>query len=73
VSVDTNDPSDINQVVTAVIGDDLIQLFPEHSNLYHRRTSDKQKISPKCLKLNDITTAQIRILGLLLLMVQVRQ
>jgi len=73
VSVDTYDPSDINQVVTVVIGVDLIQLFAEHSNLYHRRTADKQKISPICLKLNDITTAQIRFLGLMLLMGQVKQ
>jgi hypothetical protein len=36
VSVDTNDLSDINQLVTAVIGVDLIQLFAEHLNLCHR-------------------------------------
>jgi hypothetical protein len=45
MSVDTKDLSDINQFVTAVIGDDHIQLFAEHLNLIHRRTS-KGKFPP---------------------------
>jgi hypothetical protein len=35
VSVDIDDPSDITQVVTAVIRNNLIQLFAEKSVLCH--------------------------------------
>jgi hypothetical protein len=74
VNVDTDDPSDITQVASAVIGDDLIQLFAEQSNLYHRQNVDKWKISPKSLKWTDITNAEMKkFLGLILLMGQVRK
>jgi hypothetical protein len=50
VNVDTDDPSGITQVVSVVMGDDLIQLFAERSDLSHRHYVDKWQISPKSLK-----------------------
>jgi hypothetical protein len=74
VNVDIDDPSDITQVVGGVIGDDLIQLFAEQSDLYHRHNVDKWKISPKSLKWTDITNAEMKkFLGLVLLLGQVRK
>jgi hypothetical protein len=74
VDVDVDGPSDINQVVSTVIGDYLIQLFAEQSDLYHRRNVGKWKISPKSLKWTDIITAETeKFLGLILLMGQVRK
>jgi hypothetical protein len=55
VSVNVEDPTDIAQFVSTVIGDDLIQLFTRQSNLYHRQKVDKWKISPRSLKWTDIT------------------
>jgi hypothetical protein len=57
VNIYMNDPSDVTQVVSTLIRDDLIQLFAEQSNLYHRQNVDKWKISPKSLKWTDVTTA----------------
>jgi hypothetical protein len=46
VNVDIDEPSDITQVVSAVIGDDLIQLSAEQSDFYHRHNVDKLKFFP---------------------------
>jgi hypothetical protein len=50
VSVNIENPTDIAQVVSTVIGDDLVELFAEQSNLYHRQNVDKWKMSPKSQK-----------------------
>jgi hypothetical protein len=74
VSIDVEDSTDITQVVSTVIGDDLIQLSAEQSNLCHRQNVDKWKISPKSLKWTDITKSEMKIfLALILLMGQVRK
>jgi hypothetical protein len=52
-----------------VIGDDLLQLFAEQSNLYHKQNVEKWKSSLKSLKWTDITSAEMKtFLGLILLM-----
>jgi hypothetical protein len=57
-----------------VIGDDLVELFAEQSNLYHRQNVDKWKMSPKSLKWTDISKSEMKkFLGLILLMSQVRK
>jgi hypothetical protein len=74
VNVDIDEPSDISQVVSAVIGDDLILLSAEQSDFYHRHNVDKLKFCPKFLKWTDITNAEMKkFLGLILLMGQVRK
>jgi hypothetical protein len=74
VNVNIENRTYIAQVVTTVIGDDLIELFAEQSNLYHRQNVDKWKISLKSLKWTDITKAQMKkFLGQILLMGQVRK
>jgi hypothetical protein len=74
VNVAMGDPSDVTQVVSAVIGDDLLQLFTEQSNLYHKQNVEKWKISLKSLKWTDITSTEMKkFLGLILLMGQVRK
>jgi hypothetical protein len=57
-----------------VIGDDLVELFGEQSNLYHRQNVDKWKMSPKSRKWTAITKSEMKkLLGLILLMGQVRK
>jgi hypothetical protein len=74
VSVNTENPTDIAQVFSTVTGEDLIELFAEQSNLYHRQNVDQWKISPKSLKWTDITKSEMKkFLGLILLMGQVRK
>jgi hypothetical protein len=74
VSVNTENPTDINQVVSTVIGDDLTELFVEQSNLYHRQNVEKWRMSPRSLKWTDITKSETKeFLGLILLMGQVRK
>jgi hypothetical protein len=46
VSVNTENPTDIAQVVSTVTGDDLTELFAEQSNLYHRQNVDEWKCPP---------------------------
>lgn len=43
-------PESIVDVVSAIIGDDLILLLTEQSNLYHSQNAEKWKVSPKTLK-----------------------
>jgi hypothetical protein len=74
VNVAIGDPSDGTQVVSAVIGDDHLQLFTEQSNLYHKQNVEKWKSSLKSLKWTDITSAEMeKFLGRILLMGQVRK
>jgi hypothetical protein len=49
VNVAIDDPSDVTEVVSAVIGDDLLQLFAEQSNLHHKQNVEKWKSSLKSL------------------------
>ena len=60
--------------MSSVIGDDLIQLLTEQSNLYHSQNAEKWKVSPKTLKWSDITPEEMRkFWGLIILMGQVRR
>jgi len=43
-----------------VVGDDLILLLTEQSNLYHSQNAEKWKISPKTLKWSNITPEEMR-------------
>jgi hypothetical protein len=72
VNVAIGDLSDITQVVSTVIGDDLLQLFAEQSNLYHKQNVEKWKSSFKSLKWTDITSTEVKkFLGVILVMGQV--
>jgi hypothetical protein len=72
VNVAIGDSSDVTQVVSAVIGDELLQLFAQQSNLYHKQNVEKWKSSLKSLKWTDIISTEMKkILGLILLMGQV--
>jgi len=60
--------------VSSIIGDYLILLLTEQSNLYHSQYAEKWKVSPKALKWSDITPEEMRkFLGLIILMGQVRK
>ena len=62
------------EVMSSVIGDDLILLLTEQSNLYHSQNDEKWKVSPKTLKWSNITPEEMRKLwGLIILMGQVRK
>ena len=59
-------------VVSSIIGDDLIQLLTEQSNLYHSQNAQKWKVSSKTLKLFSITPEEMRrFWGLVILMGQI--
>jgi hypothetical protein len=74
VNVNIENPTNIAQVVSTVTGDDLVELFAEQSNSFHRQNVDKCKMSPKSLKRTDITKSEMKkFLGLTLLMGQVRK
>ena len=55
-------------------GGDLLELFAEQSNLYHKQNVEKWKSSLKYLKWTNITSTEMKkILGLILLMGQVQK
>jgi len=67
-------PESLVEVMSSIIGDDLIQLLTELSNLYHSQNAEKWKVSPKTLKWSNITPEEMRkFLGLIILMGQVRK
>jgi hypothetical protein len=68
-----NPESDV-EVVSLIIGNDLIQLLSEQSNHYHSQNAQKWKGSPITLKWSTITPEEMRkILVLIILMGQVRR
>ena len=60
--------------MSSIIGDELIQLLTEWSNLHHSQNAKKWKVSPKTLKWSNITPQEMRkFLGLIILIGQVRK
>ena len=60
--------------MSSVIGDNLIQLLTEQSNLYQSQNAAKWKVSPEALKWSNITPEEMRkYLGLIILMEQARK
>ena len=69
-----DNPESDAEVVSSVIGDKLIQLFTEQSNLYHSQIAQQWNVLPKTLKWSNIAPEEIRkFLGLIILMGQVRK
>ena len=69
-----DNPESVVEVVSSVIGVDLIRLLPEQSNLYHSQNAQKWKVLPEALKWSNITPEEMRkFLGLIILMGQVRE
>ena len=67
-----DNPESVVEVVSSVIDDALIQLLTERSNLYRSQNAQKWKVSPKTLKLSNITPEEMRkFLGLIILMGQI--
>jgi hypothetical protein len=48
------------EVVSAVVGDDLIQLFSEQSSLYCPQTLQQWKVSSESLKWSDIAPGEMK-------------
>ena len=69
-----DNPESVAEVVSSIIGDNLILLLTEQSNLYYSQNAEKWKVSPKTLKWSNITPEEMRkILELIILMGQVRK
>ena len=69
-----DNPESVAEIVSLVIGDDLIHLLTEHSNLYRSQNAEKWKVSLKRLQWSNITLEEMRkFLGLIILMGQVRK
>ena len=74
LNVVIDNPESVDEVVSSVIGDDLIQLFTEQSNLYHSQNAQQWKVLRKTLKWSNITPEEMRkFLGLIILRGQVKK
>jgi hypothetical protein len=74
LNIVTDNPESVAEVVSPIIGDDLILLLTEQSNIYQSQNEEKRKVSPKTLKLSNITPEAMRkLLGLIILKGQVRK
>ena len=56
-------PESVVEVVSSVIGDNLIQLLTEQPNRYHSQNAQKWKVSPETLKWPSITPGEMKIFG----------
>ena len=55
-----DNPESVAEIVSSIIGDELIQLLTEQSNLYHSQNAKKLNVSPKTLKWSNITPEEMR-------------
>ena len=60
VNIVFDHPVSVADVVNTVIGDDLIRLFTEQSNIYQRQNEQKWKMLPKTLKWSNIMPEEMR-------------
>ena len=56
LNIVTDNPETVVEVVSSIIGDDLILLLTEQSNLYHSQNAEKWEVSPKTMKWSIITS-----------------
>ena len=69
-----DNPESVAEFMSSVIGDELIQLLTEQSDLYHGQNAEKWKVSPKRLKWSNITPEEMRkFLWPIILMGQVKK
>ena len=69
-----HNPDSVVEVASSIIGDDLILLLTEQTNLFHSQNAEKWKVLSKTQKWSNITPAEIRkLVGLIILMGQVRK
>jgi len=69
-----DNPESVVEIVSSIIGDNLIHLLTEQTILYHSQNAEKWKVSPKTLEWSNITPEGMRkYLGLITLMGQVRK
>jgi len=74
LNIVTDNPECVAEVVSSIIGNDLILLLTEQSNFYRSQNAKKWEVLPKTLKWSNITTEEMRkFLGLIILMGQVRK
>ena len=62
-----DNPESVLEVVSSIIGEDLILLLTEQSKLYHAKNAKKWKVSPKTLKWSNITPEEMRMFWELIL------
>jgi hypothetical protein len=55
-----DNPHSVPQVVSAVTGNELTQLFAYQSSLYYSQNAHQWKSPPKTLMLSNITTSQTK-------------
>jgi hypothetical protein len=55
-----DNPESVVEVVSLVIGVDLIRLLTEQSNIYHSENVQKWKVLPETLKWFNITPEEMR-------------
>jgi len=55
-----HNPESVANIVSSVIGDDLLQLLADQYNPYHSQSSEKWTVSPKILKWSNITPEETR-------------
>jgi len=55
-----DNPESVVEVASSIIGDDLILLHTEQSNLYHSQNAEKWDVSPKTLKWSNTTPEEMR-------------
>jgi len=60
MNIVNDNPQSVVEVVSSVIGDDLIVLLPEQTNFYHSRNTQKRRVSPKALNWSNITPGEMR-------------
>jgi len=69
-----DNPKSVVEIVSSIIGDDLVQLLTEQCNLYHSPNAEEWKVLSKTLRLSNITPEEVRkFLGLVLLKGQIRK
>jgi len=60
LNIVTDNPESVAEVMSSIVGNDLILLLTEQSNLYHSENAEKWKVSPKTLKWSNITPEEMR-------------
>jgi hypothetical protein len=74
IKITNDNPQSAVEVMSAITGGDLTQLFIDQSNLHHTKNAQQWKVLFKSLKWSDVTPEEMKkYLGPIILMGQVRK
>ena len=73
VTIECNNLQSVSEITALIFGNDFFELVTSQTNLYHQQNEKSYKNYDKALKWSDVTSSNMKFLGLIILIAQIRK